>query len=121
MANRGSCEQLERIAWYTSNPYRISLESNLPPSRPSVAHWLHTLRATKDISVSSAGNEEADERGIGKRHNPLNCQRVASPVISSHQRGRRDSNPQPPDRQFKLARFVYQPKPISADAFPCHS
>src|SRR5262249_38090530 len=34
-----------------------------------------------------------------KRHNPLILQRVASTDICSHQRGRRDSNPQPPDRQ----------------------
>src|SRR5262249_12147378 len=40
------------------------------------------------------GNEEAK-----KRRSPLTSQRVASPGISSHQRGRRDSNPQPPDRQ----------------------
>jgi excisionase family DNA binding protein len=45
--------------------------------------------------TEAGGNEEAQ-----KRHNPVTGQRVASPGISSHQRGRRDSNPQPPDRQL---------------------
>ena len=50
-------------------------------------------------SGSSAGNGRGGESLSQQRHNPLICQRVASAVIFSHERGRRDSNPQPPDRQ----------------------
>jgi excisionase family DNA binding protein len=48
---------------------------------------------------ASAGHEGEKEGESEKRHNQLTRQLVASTVISSHQRGRRDSNPQPPDRQ----------------------
>ncbi len=50
-------------------------------------------------SAASCGSNGEEGRPAGKRHNPLISQRVAPAVISSHQRGRRDSNPQPPDRQ----------------------
>jgi Phage integrase family len=50
-------------------------------------------------STAPAGNKEEEESLGQQQHNPLICQRVASPGISGHQRGRRDSNPQPPDRQ----------------------
>ena len=50
-------------------------------------------------SRTPAGTEGGKGRLGQKRRNPLNGQLVASPGISSHERGRRDSNPQPPDRQ----------------------
>lgn len=50
-------------------------------------------------SKASAGIEDGEVGPAEKRRNPLNRQRVASSVICSPQRGRRDSNPQPPDRQ----------------------
>jgi excisionase family DNA binding protein len=50
-------------------------------------------------ALAFTGKDGEEEGEAQKRRNPLECQRVASPVISSHQRGRRDSNPQPPDRQ----------------------
>ena len=53
--------------------------------------------------VSSTGTGQGGERQSPETTQPPVLQGVghlpASPVISSHQRGRRESNPQPPDRQ----------------------
>ncbi|MCI0455835.1 MAG: tyrosine-type recombinase/integrase, partial [Gemmataceae bacterium] len=56
-------------------------------------------RDNQGHSGASAGSEEGEEEAAQKRRNLLTDQQVASPGISRHQRGRRDSNPQPPDRQ----------------------
>ncbi len=55
--------------------------------------------SNQGLLVAASGSEGGEDGPIRKQHNPLIRQRVASAGTSSHQRGRRDSNPQPPDRQ----------------------
>src|SRR5262249_32722503 len=58
--------------------------------------------------VASAGSEREGEKPSLEMTQPPVSQgfshRQTSSVISGHQRGRRDSNPQPPDRQFSTCR-----------------
>jgi hypothetical protein len=68
------------------------------------AHWFRRWQEYDGMasgqSMASACTVGAGEGSVERRHNPLTSQRVASTVICSHKRGRRDSNPQPPDRQL---------------------
>jgi hypothetical protein len=74
-------------------------------------------------STAPAGNKEEEESLGQQQHNPLICQRVASPGISGHQRGRRDSNPQPPDRQSRTyglrARFRHPSFALQSLIYQC--
>jgi hypothetical protein len=115
-ADAGEAEAARLVATGTEGPRPLlprSVGSQPPKSVPMpttngpdsgcslVAH----AAGNQGHSVASVGNRGEGTEAAQKRRNPLNCQRVTSTGISSHQRGRRDSNPQPPDRQNESQQF----------------